>query len=68
MAESGAVDCRALVGYDLRAPGGHEAFIASEIWRDRCMRQIEFAVARMAALADEATWAETVRVLEAAEA
>jgi len=66
-AAHGTVDCRELVGYDFRAPGGHEAFIASGIWRDRCMGQIEFAVARLAALADEATWAETVRVLEAAE-
>jgi C_GCAxxG_C_C family probable redox protein len=66
-AAHGAVDCRALVGYDLRAPGGHEAFVASGIWRERCMRQIEFVVARLAVLADEVTWAETVRVLGAAE-
>ena len=66
-AAHGAVDCRALVGYDLRAPGGHAAFMASGIWRDRCMRQIEFVVARMAALADEVAWAEAVRTAEAAE-
>lgn len=65
-AEHGAVDCRDLIGYDLRAPGQHEAFIAGGTWRDRCMRQIEFAVTRMAALADEGAWAAAVRSLDAA--
>jgi len=57
----GAVDCRALVGYDLRAPcyarrasRGLNSFIASGIWRDRCTSQIEFPGAQMAALANEA--------------
>ena len=62
----GAVDCRDLIGYDLRAPGQHEAFIAGGIWRDRCMRQIEFAVTRMAPLVDEDAWATAVRALDAA--
>jgi C_GCAxxG_C_C family probable redox protein len=64
-AEHGAVDCRDLIGYDLRAPGQHEAFIAGGTWRDRCMRQIEFAVTRMAPLADEGAWATAVRDLDA---
>ncbi len=61
----GALACRDLVGYDLRAPGGHEAFIASGTWRDRCLDQIELAVARLAPLADEATWDTAVADLEA---
>jgi len=48
----GAVDCRALIGQDLRAPGAHDAFIASGIWRDRCMTQIEFAIRRSIVAAD----------------
>lgn len=66
LAEHGAVDCRDLIGYDLRAPGQHEAFIAGGIWRDRCMRQIEFAVTRLAPLAVEDAWAAAVRDLDAA--
>jgi C_GCAxxG_C_C family probable redox protein len=62
--QHGALDCRDLVGYDLRAPGGHEAFIASGIWRDRCLRQVEFAVGRMAPLADPAAWDATLRELD----
>lgn len=62
-AELGAVDCRDLIGYDLRAPGQHEAFVASGIWRDRCMRQIEFALRQLAPLVDDVTWAAAVRNL-----
>ncbi len=63
-AEHGALDCRALIGYDLRAPGGHEAFLASDVWRDACLRQVEFAVRRLAPLADPATWDRAVAAIE----
>lgn len=63
--EYGAVNCRDLIGYDLRAPGGHDAFLASGAWRDGCMRQIEFVVGRLAALADSAAWDRAVRDVEA---
>lgn len=59
--EYGAVDCRALIGYDLRAPSGHEAFLASGTWRVGCMRQIESVVGRLAALADPAAWDAATR-------
>ncbi len=52
----GALDCRDLIGIDLRAPGAHEAFIRSLAWRDRCMPQIEFAITRLALLAEPAAW------------
>ena len=64
-AEHGAVDCRALIGLDLRAPGGHDAFLASAAWRQGCMRQIEFVVRRLASLADPAAWERTVQAIEA---
>jgi C_GCAxxG_C_C family probable redox protein len=52
----GSVDCRDLIGIDLRAPGAHGAFLRSLAWRDRCMPQIEFAITRLAPLADPAAW------------
>jgi C_GCAxxG_C_C family probable redox protein len=64
-AEHGAVDCRDLIGRDLRAPGGHEAFLASGAWRDVCLRQIEFVVGRLATLSDEAAWDRAVATIEA---
>jgi C_GCAxxG_C_C family probable redox protein len=64
-AQHGAVDCRALIGYDLRAPGGHEAFVASGTWRVSCMRQIESVVGHLAGLAEPATWDAAVRAVEA---
>jgi C_GCAxxG_C_C family probable redox protein len=56
----GAVDCRALIGVDLRAPGGHAAFLRSGIWQDRCMAQVEFVVRRLAPLADPDPWEQVV--------
>jgi C_GCAxxG_C_C family probable redox protein len=63
--EHGSVDCRELIGIDLRAPGAHERFIASGAWRDRCMRQIETTVALLAPLADDEAWARAVEGLDA---
>lgn len=60
----GSLDCRALVGLDLRAPGAHERFIASGAWRVGCMAQIEFAVARVATLAMPEAWARAVGEIE----
>ncbi|HEX5590722.1 MAG TPA: C-GCAxxG-C-C family protein [Candidatus Limnocylindrales bacterium] len=51
--EFGAVDCRSLTGVDLRAPGGHDAFLASGAWRTACLRQLEFVVGRVGPLADD---------------
>lgn len=67
-AEHGAVDCRDLIGLDLRAPGAHEAFLESGLWRDRCMSQIEFAVRRLAPLADRDGWDRAVAGIDGASA
>ena len=56
--EFGATDCRTLTGVDLRTDEGHRRFIESGAWRDGCMRQIEFAVGRLATLAEPAAWDE----------
>ena len=60
----GAVDCRALIGYDLRAPGGHDAFLAGGAWRDGCMRQIESVVQHLEVLTDQDVWEREVREIE----
>lgn len=63
-AEFGSSACRELIGQDLRTEAGHQAFIESGIWRDRCMRQIEMTVARLAPLSGEASWDAAVDALE----
>jgi hypothetical protein len=60
------VACVSLPGIDLRAPGAHDAFIAGGMWRDRCLAQIEFAIGRMAPLADPDSWRDAVARIEAA--
>ena len=54
--EFGAAGCRELTGYDFMEPGRHHAFIKSGVWRDACLRQIVFAVERLAALVEAAAW------------
>jgi C_GCAxxG_C_C family probable redox protein len=55
-AEFGSAECRQLTGYDLLAPGQHDAFIADGTWRVACLRQIEFAIERMTHLIHQAGW------------
>ena len=62
----GAVGCRELIGYDLRAPGEHEAFLESGLWREACMGQIRTVVEHLAELADPDVWARAVEEIEAA--
>jgi C_GCAxxG_C_C family probable redox protein len=54
----GATDCRDLTGYDMTTD--HAAFIRSGIWREVCMRQLEYAVEFLAPLGDEGVWEEAV--------
>jgi C_GCAxxG_C_C family probable redox protein len=55
-AEHGAVDCRALIGREIRTPEQHRAFIDSGIWRVSCMSQIESVVRALASLPAEEAW------------
>jgi C_GCAxxG_C_C family probable redox protein len=64
-ARYGSVDCRALIGYDLRSAGGHAAFIESGLWRDACLSQIRTVVGHLAALGDADAWADAISALGA---
>ena len=52
----GCTNCRDLIGLDIRDPAQHARFIEGGIWREVCMRQIEFAVRRLALLANADEW------------
>lgn len=65
--EYGAVNCRQLVGRDIYTADQHAEFIASGIWRDICMGQIEFAVQALLPLRDEGVWRQAVAELDAAD-
>jgi C_GCAxxG_C_C family probable redox protein len=60
----GSTDCRALTGVDLRTDAGHRAFVEAGAWRVACRRQVEFAVTRLAPLADAAVWASRLAAVE----
>jgi C_GCAxxG_C_C family probable redox protein len=62
--EFSSSDCRDLIDYQISIPAEHDAFIASNVWRTTCMRQIEFSVEYLASLADEAVWNERLDALE----
>lgn len=62
--EFGATSCRTLTGVDLSTAAGHQAFLDAGTWRDGCRRQIESAVGRMAALADDDEWRARVAALD----
>jgi C_GCAxxG_C_C family probable redox protein len=55
-AEFGATTCRELTGFDLRAPGGHDAFLADGAWRTACTARIAYMVRVLAPLAAEEAW------------
>jgi len=64
--EFGALDCRELLGHEIRTPEAHAAFIESGRWRTICMRQIEFAIAALAPLAGPVQAAAPDAVADAA--
>ncbi len=51
--EYGAVDCRSLIGRDIRSAQQHQDFMDSGVWRRTCMSQVEFVVRRLAPRAFE---------------
>ncbi|HAX82226.1 MAG TPA: hypothetical protein DCY40_06650 [Actinobacteria bacterium] len=62
-AAHGSTNCRDLTGYDMTTD--HVAFLRSGVWRDVCMRQLEYAVDFLADLGDPARWeAEVESILK----
>jgi C_GCAxxG_C_C family probable redox protein len=55
-AEFNSSSCRSLIDYEISIPAEHDAFIASNVWRTTCMRQIEFSIELLAPLADTEVW------------
>lgn len=62
--EFGGRNCSELIDYDISVPAEHDAFIASGVWRDTCMNQIEFSVGRLWQLGEDDVWDEVVKALD----
>ena len=56
----GAVNCRELIQRDIYTEKQHAAFVASGIWCDGCMEQIEFAIRHLYPLGDSQTWQQVL--------
>ncbi len=55
-----AVNCRDLIQRDICTEEQHAAFVASGIWRDGCMQQIEFTIRHLYLLCDGPTWQQAL--------
>jgi len=64
VAENGSIACIDLIKLDIRKPENHARFIEEGVWRDICMRQIEFVAKRLYNLQDESVWEKMVSELE----
>ena len=62
--EFGSQNCGDLIDYEISIPSQHDAFIDSGVWRDTCMKQIEFSVARLHGLADPEVWNAVIEALD----
>ncbi len=62
--EFGSRDCSDLIDFEISIPAEHDAFIESDVWRDTCMKQIEFSVTRLFELADKDVWERAVERLD----
>ena len=62
--EFGSSRCADLIDFEISIPSEHDAFIESGVWRDTCMRQLEFSVGRLHTLANRNVWDEVVASLD----
>ncbi len=60
----GGLNCSELIDYDISVPAQHEAFIESGIWRETCLKQIEFSVDRLWGLAEPEVWNKATSTLD----
>jgi len=60
----GVLNCRDLTHHDISISEQHQAFIESGIWRDTCMRQIEFSIQKLVSLKDKHVWKQTLEDLQ----
>ena len=43
----GDITCRGLIGMDFSKPGEYEKFLQSGIWKDRCVKYVEFMIEQL---------------------
>lgn len=63
VAEKRPINCRDIIGRDIRTEEQHRAFIESGIWRDICVHQIEYLIHHLYPLSDVDVWQQSINML-----
>jgi len=48
----GDITCRGLIGMDFSKPGEYLKFLDSGVWKDKCVKYVEFMIEKLYALED----------------
>ena len=49
----GDITCRGLVGMDFSKPGEYQKFLESGVWKDKCVKYVEFMIEKLYGLEDQ---------------
>ena len=49
----GDITCRGLIGMDFSKPGEYQKFLESGVWKDRCVKYVEFMIEKLYGLEDQ---------------
>jgi C_GCAxxG_C_C family probable redox protein len=60
----GSTHCIDLIQMDIRKPDLHALFIESGVWREVCMRQIEFVIGKLVPLCNKHAWETALQQFE----
>jgi len=52
-AQFGDITCQGLIGMDFSKPGEYKRFLDSGIWKDRCIKYVEFMVEKLYGLEED---------------
>ncbi|MBW2480056.1 MAG: C_GCAxxG_C_C family protein [Deltaproteobacteria bacterium] len=49
----GDITCRGLIGMDFSKPGEYQKFLESGVWKDKCVKYVEFMIEKLYGLEDQ---------------
>ena len=52
-AQFGDITCQGLIGMDFSKPGEYQKFLESGIWKDKCVKYVEFIIEKLYEIEDD---------------